>query len=137
MSERHTYPAGVPCWVDTLQADPAAARGFYERVLGWRFTGDDDYSVARLHGADVAGVGARPDGAPAAAWLTHVRVDEVGAAARRAEELGATRRGRAARRVARGAPRGGPGSDGRGRVPLGGPSGARAPSASTSRAPGR
>ena len=90
MSERHTYPAGVPCWVDTLQADPAAARGFYERVLGWRFTGDDDYSVARLHGADVAGVGARPGGAPAAAWLTHVRVDEVGTAARRAEELGAT-----------------------------------------------
>ncbi|MET0687503.1 MAG: VOC family protein [Solirubrobacteraceae bacterium] len=90
MSQRETYPAGVPCWVDTLQDDPAATRGFYERVLGWRFDGDDSYAVARLHGADVAGVGARPGGAPDPAWLTHVRVDDVDAAAQRAAELGAT-----------------------------------------------
>ena len=90
MSERETYPAGVPCWVDTLQADPAAARAFYERVLGWRFTGDDDYAVARLGGADVAGVGARPRDMPATTWLTHVRVDDADAAARRARALGAS-----------------------------------------------
>lgn len=90
MSQRETYPAGVPCWVDTLQDDPAATRGFYERVLGWRFDGDDDYAVARLHGAGVAGVGARPGDAPDPTWLTHVRVDDVDAAAQRAAELGAT-----------------------------------------------
>ena len=29
MSERDAYQAGVPCWVDTLQADPRAAMAFY------------------------------------------------------------------------------------------------------------
>jgi hypothetical protein len=29
MSEREQYPVGVPCWVQTLQPDPQAARDFY------------------------------------------------------------------------------------------------------------
>ncbi len=90
MSRRDDYPPGVPCWVETLQPDPTAARDFYSAVLGWSFAGDDDYAVARLEGDDVAGVLALPSGVGAATWLTHVRVADVDASAARALKLGAT-----------------------------------------------
>ena len=32
---RDGYPAGVPCWIDTTQADPHAAAEFYRGLLGW------------------------------------------------------------------------------------------------------
>ena len=59
MSERDRYPAGVPCWVETLQPDPRAAAAFYAGVLGWEFTGPGpmpgggNYYVGRLGGRDV------------------------------------------------------------------------------------
>lgn len=34
MSRRDDYPAGVPCWVETLQPDPQAALGFYGALFG-------------------------------------------------------------------------------------------------------
>jgi uncharacterized protein len=34
MSERNGYEPGVPCWVDTLQPDAAAAVGFYSGLFG-------------------------------------------------------------------------------------------------------
>ena len=97
MSTRDDYPAGVPCWVETLQADTRAAAAFYEAVMGWRLVGSDDpdeedaweYLVARLHGADVAGIGTRRDGRPPA-WFTHVCVDRVETAAERARAAGGT-----------------------------------------------
>ena len=39
MSERDGHQPGVPCWVDVLAPDPAAAVGFYGDVLGWEFDG--------------------------------------------------------------------------------------------------
>ncbi len=33
MSERDAYEPGVPCWVDTLQPDPEAAKGFYGKLF--------------------------------------------------------------------------------------------------------
>jgi uncharacterized protein len=87
MTERDDYPTGVPCWVETLQADPKAAMDFYASVFGWEFEGpapiaDDtpgDYYVARLRGRDVAGIGRlAPSGTPRAPhWTTYVRVDDV------------------------------------------------------------
>ncbi len=98
MSERETYAPGVPCWVDTLQADPEAAAGFYSGVFGWEFTeagempGDPPgrYYVARLGGRDVAGVGSQPAGTPPPAWLTYVSVASADDAAARAREAGGT-----------------------------------------------
>jgi uncharacterized protein len=97
MSTRDTYPAGVPCWVETLQADTRAAAAFYEGLMGWRFAGSDDpdeehdwtYLVARLDGADVAGLGALPDGV-APSWVTHVRVERVEDAVERVRAAGGT-----------------------------------------------
>jgi uncharacterized protein len=101
MSQRDTYPAGVPCWTETLQPDPDAALRFYEGVFGWEFTGPGEmpgdppgrYYVARARGRDVAGVGSQPKGAGAGAptaWTTYVAVDDLAAAAERAEAAGAT-----------------------------------------------
>ena len=89
MSDRDTYPAGVPCWVEALVPDPGAAREFYSAIFGWEFTGpgkmpgeqSSEYFVARLRGRDVAGVGLLPQGAPVPAWTTHVRVAKADAAA--------------------------------------------------------
>lgn len=94
MSERDEYPAGVPCWVETLQPDAQAARDFYGALFGWQFAGPcadaGEYVVARVRGRDVAGVGSTPDlGDPVpTAWLTQIRVDDVDEAARRATRAG-------------------------------------------------
>jgi uncharacterized protein len=90
MSERDSYQPGVPCWVDTLQADPRAAMAFYSGVFGWEAedAGHVEYFVGRLRGRDVAGIALRPeDAAPVPSWLTYVYVDSAddgAAAARRA-----------------------------------------------------
>jgi uncharacterized protein len=84
MSERSGFEPGVPCWVDTLQADPDAARRFYGDLFGWQFEGPGpmpgdppgEYYVARLRDRDVAGVASQPAAdAPAAVWSTYIQVD--------------------------------------------------------------
>ena len=37
MSDERSYPAGVPCWVDTDQPDVDPARRFYGDLFGWKF----------------------------------------------------------------------------------------------------
>jgi uncharacterized protein len=87
MSERDTYPAGVPCWVETLQRDPRAAHAFDSSLFGWQIvvSDEDEYAVARLRGCDVAGIGSLPDlgSGLAPAWVTHVRVESADATAER------------------------------------------------------
>lgn len=93
MSGRDGYVAGAPCWVDTLQPDPATALEFYGGLFGWTFDGPGPggYHVAHLDARAVAGVGALPADAPtAAAWATYVRVDGVEAAVERATRAGGT-----------------------------------------------
>jgi predicted enzyme related to lactoylglutathione lyase len=99
MSRRDDYPAGVPCFVDTLTTDVEAAKAFYGGIFGWEFAGPGpmpgdppgEYLVARLGGVDVAGVGTRlpqsGDGTPAA-WNTHVAVKSADAAAAQATAAG-------------------------------------------------
>jgi predicted enzyme related to lactoylglutathione lyase len=97
MSERDRYPAGVPCWVETLQPDPRAALEFYGPLFEWQFEGPGEmpgdppgeYFVARVRGRDVAGIGSRPAGGPAVpAWTTYVRVGSADKAAERAAQVG-------------------------------------------------
>ncbi|MFZ1992581.1 MAG: VOC family protein [Solirubrobacteraceae bacterium] len=101
MSRRDDYPAGVPCFVDTLTADVDAAKTFYGGIFGWEFAGpgampDDppgQYFIARVDGDDVAGFGTLPAGserdAPSA-WTTHVSVESADDAAARAAAAGGT-----------------------------------------------
>src|SRR5260370_22039411 len=87
MSERELYPAGVPCWVETLQPDVEAALTFYGSVFGWEFAGPGAipgdppgrYFVGRLKGRDVAGVGSLPAPACQPSWATYGPVDDVDA----------------------------------------------------------
>jgi predicted enzyme related to lactoylglutathione lyase len=98
MSQREEYPAGAPCWVETLQPDPRAALDFYGPLLRWEFAGPGpmpgdlagEYFVAQVNGRDVAGIGALPDagGSPVAVWSTYVRVDSADAAVERATAAG-------------------------------------------------
>jgi uncharacterized protein len=75
-----SYPAGVPCWVETLQSDPRAATAFYHALFGWEASGPGtmpdggECFVARLAGDEIAGIGALPeDAGSAAAWTTYAR----------------------------------------------------------------
>jgi predicted enzyme related to lactoylglutathione lyase len=89
-----TYPAGVPCWIDTEQPDVDAAAAFYGGLFGWTFEdamppgAPGRYLIARLNGADVGGL-ADNDG-QAASWNTYVAVDDADAAAERLQSAGAT-----------------------------------------------
>jgi uncharacterized protein len=88
MSQRTTYPPGVPCWVDNLVPDPARSMSFYGELFGWEFDGPGpgEYFEARLRGGGVAGLGALPPDA-AVGWNTYVSVrsaDETARAAARA-----------------------------------------------------
>jgi predicted enzyme related to lactoylglutathione lyase len=87
MSARDKYEHGVPCWVDTMQPDPAAAVAFYGSVFGWDFAGPGpgDYHVAQLEGGhEVAGVGA----GSSSQWNTYIAVDDVDAMVARVTAAG-------------------------------------------------
>jgi predicted enzyme related to lactoylglutathione lyase len=98
MSKRDAYPAGVPCWVETLQPDAWAALGFYGPLLGWEFSEPSpmpgglsgEYFLAHVEGHGVAGIGTLPElgGPPIAVWNTYVCVDDADAAVGRAINAG-------------------------------------------------
>lgn len=85
MSQPRTYPAGVPCWVDTEQPDPDAACRFYGELFGWTFAdaipaqAPGSYLIASLDGRDVAAVA--PGSELPVGWNTYVAVDDADAAA--------------------------------------------------------
>jgi uncharacterized protein len=82
MSEQDRYIPGVPCWVDSSQADPEAATAFYGGLFGWQFEdvmppqAPGRYYVAELAGGPVAAIGSRPEGGPAT-WDTYVWVEDA------------------------------------------------------------
>ncbi len=97
MLKRDGYPAGVPCWIDTSQPDPAAAIDFYRGLFGWEFEdvmppgAPGQYFIARLHGGDVAAVGSMPKaGPPHAVWNTYVWVDSADETAAKVKAAGGT-----------------------------------------------
>lgn len=87
MSDPRTYPAGVPCWVDTEQPDPGAAERFYGELFGWDFgdarvrSSPGSYRIASLHGHDVAAIGAESE--DPARWHTYIAVDDIDASTAR------------------------------------------------------
>ena len=85
MSERDGFAPGVPCWVDTWQADGDALASFYTGLFGWD-SARDEYSMFQLRGRDVAGFGGQAIGPPV--WMTYVQVDDADAAAAKATDAG-------------------------------------------------
>ncbi|MFD2792462.1 VOC family protein [Promicromonospora vindobonensis] len=94
----HTYPHGVPSWIDLETQDVDAALAFYGHLFGWRFTeklppgAAGRYVVASVDGTDATAVAAIAT--PAAgfdgevAWHTYLAVDDVDATAARVAGLG-------------------------------------------------
>jgi predicted enzyme related to lactoylglutathione lyase len=92
MVEQHTYPHGVPSWVDTEQPDLDAATQFYGGLFGWTFENamppgaGGSYLIAKLDGQDVAAISP----GPGRAWHTYIAVDDADATAAAAVAAGAT-----------------------------------------------
>jgi uncharacterized protein len=94
LTERDGYEHGVPCWVDTWQADPDTAATFYAGVFGWDVEQgtppgtDTRYYMCRLRGSDVAAIGSPPPAGTAPTWTTYVWVDDADAVAASAVNAG-------------------------------------------------
>jgi len=97
VNERHEYPPGVPCWVDTAQPDPHAAVEFYGGLFGWEFedTAPPDapghYFIGRLRGLDVAAIGSQTDDSPPTpVWNTYICVENAAETAKKVASAGGT-----------------------------------------------
>ena len=86
---RESYPAGVPCFVDTSQRDVEAAQRFYSGLFGWEYEErmPGQYWMGTLDGLDVAGMARQPVDAPS--WNTYIGVDSADRATADALQLGA------------------------------------------------
>jgi predicted enzyme related to lactoylglutathione lyase len=76
------HPDGALCWADLMTDDPEAARAFYGRLFDWSFdvggpeTGH--YAMCKRGGKPVAGLGAKPPGAPfPAAWTPYFSTSDL------------------------------------------------------------
>jgi len=93
MPEMTGYAHGVPSWVDIGTPDPPAALGFYGTLFGWE--GQDmgeeagHYTIVSKGGRQVAAISPAQDPGPPR-WTTYVNVDDIDAAAKRAESAGGT-----------------------------------------------
>jgi hypothetical protein len=83
---------GSPSWLQHSSKDPAAARRFYETVLGWTVS-----EMPMKDGSNYAPivVGDKPVGgfspiAGGGGWLTYITVDDVDARVKKAKATGAT-----------------------------------------------
>ena len=93
MSDR--YIPGVPCWIDTMHPDPAAAAEFYGQLFGWELEdvmppeSDGRYYMARLPGGDVGAIGGpSEDASRPAAWNTYIWVESADETAAKVREAG-------------------------------------------------
>ena len=90
MSERSEYAPGTFCWVDLSTGDLEGASRYYGELFGWQAeiepgSSGGAYAAFLLDGRRVAGgfEGKRTE------WLSYVSVEDVEAAATRADDLGA------------------------------------------------
>jgi predicted enzyme related to lactoylglutathione lyase len=96
MPIRDRYPAGVPCWVDTSQADPAAGAEFYGSLFGWTLEdkmppqAPGHFFEASLNGGGrVAAVSSKDQPGPTT-WMTYIAVDDADEVAQRVRANGGT-----------------------------------------------
>ena len=93
MTKIDKHAPGTVTWVDLMSSNPEKARAFYAGLFGWTFeVGPAEtgfYAMAKLGGANVAGVGGQPPGAQMpSAWNLYFATDDVDATVARAKELG-------------------------------------------------
>ena len=84
-----------PAWVELTTSDAAAARDFYARLFDWRVEVSPDpqyggYGIAKLDGADAAGISPKQSPETPTAWGLYIGTDDVDATTSRAEAAGGT-----------------------------------------------
>ncbi len=85
-------------WCELMTNDVDAAKKYYSEVLGWDFeempmAEGGSYTMLKAGGETVGGIMTMPKDIPAGVpphWTAYITVNDVDAAARKAEELGGT-----------------------------------------------
>ncbi len=92
--EERLLKNGMFSWNELMTTDSAAARKFYEQLLGWKFTEFPmegmSYWVIKAGGEEIGGImniPPEPGGIPPH-WGAYVTVDNVDASAKKVQELG-------------------------------------------------
>ncbi|SDG72140.1 hypothetical protein SAMN05421505_10763 [Sinosporangium album] len=93
MSERSSYPPGIPCWVDLSSTDITGSTRFYGDIFGWEAEFDPrpeagGYGQFFYRGRAVAGIGPTfAEGMPSV-WNVYVATDDARAVAERVKATG-------------------------------------------------
>jgi uncharacterized protein len=96
MSERTSYAAGTPNWVDLGSPDIEAAVEFYAGLFGWDVAPSENpeqtggYRRATKDGADVAGMMRLMQEGQPTAWASYVAVEDADATAAAVKGAGGT-----------------------------------------------
>ena len=81
MAEAKTDVAHKPTWVDLSTSDPKAAREYYGKLFGWKIEelGEEagNYSMARIDGKDVAGIGPKQSPEGPSAWMVYIATHDA------------------------------------------------------------
>jgi predicted enzyme related to lactoylglutathione lyase len=97
MADFENHSPGTPNWIDLMSPDADASKAFYAEVFGWDMTDefDDDgnriYTMCRVDGKNVAGIGGQPPGMPEGmppVWNTYISVADAQASTAAATEAG-------------------------------------------------
>lgn len=93
MSDNPMATHGAPSWIEHRGQDGAAARAFYEKVLGWTIAELPMKDGSTYHGImlgenPVGGFSSVP--AERGGWMTYITVDDVDARFKAALDAGAT-----------------------------------------------
>jgi predicted enzyme related to lactoylglutathione lyase len=89
------WPNGVPCWVDLAVPDVAAAKRFYQAVIGWDYQDTEadygGYAIAEMPGRQgaAAGIGPKHDDGPSM-WTLYFASDDADKAAATVADNGGT-----------------------------------------------
>jgi predicted enzyme related to lactoylglutathione lyase len=97
MSERTSYEAGTPSWVELAGTpDVEASEAFYRQLLGWEIPEQPNsvqlggYRRAKLNGRDVAGVSPVMQEGQPCVWATYISVEDAEATMAKVREAGGT-----------------------------------------------
>ena len=94
MAEQAATAASTFCWNELMTPDPEAAKRFYTQLLGWTSRESDigeagTYTIFAAGDKDVGGMMKTTKGEIPPHWLSYVAVEDVDAATKKAEQLGA------------------------------------------------
>ena len=93
MPEVAVYAPAIPVWADLATSDLEAAKTFYGKLFGWKLETAPDpdaggYTMAKLNGKDVAGLGPQMSKDQPPSWSAYFGSDNADATARKVTEAG-------------------------------------------------